>query len=88
MIYSNRFPQILYHLQVIGCDGIATNTGANGGIFTLIKKNLGHSVQRVICLLHTNELPLRHLLIKLDDQTLSLNSFNGCLLYTSPSPRD
>ena len=57
---SNTF----YNFKVIGCDGTATNTGANGGIFTLIEKNLGHTVQGVIFLLHANELPLRHFLIK------------------------
>ena len=31
---SNTF----HHLKVIGCDGTSTNAGANGGIFTLIKK--------------------------------------------------
>ena len=53
---SSSANEIKDHLKVIGCDGTATNTGANDGIFTLIEKNLGHSVQRVICLLHTNEL--------------------------------
>ena len=44
-----------------------------------LKKHLGHSVQSVICLLHTNKLPFRHLLIKLDCQTLSPNSFTDVI---------
>ena len=40
---SNTF----HHLKVIECDGSAKNTEGNGGIFTLMEKNLGHFVQRV-----------------------------------------
>ena len=53
-----------HHFKVIGCDGTSTNTGANGGIIILIEKHFGPSVHRVLRLLHTNELPFRHLLIK------------------------
>ena len=31
----------------------------------------------LICLLHTNELPLRHLIIELDGPTLSNNKWSG-----------
>ena len=54
-LYKSFPSNTFHHLKVIGCDSTPTNTGANGGFFTLIEKIVGHSVQRVICLLHTNE---------------------------------
>ena len=43
------------------CDGTAVNTGRVGGIIKRIEMFLERPVQWIICLLHLNELPLRHL---------------------------
>lgn len=45
-------------LIVVGCDGTNTNTGNKGGIITIIENQLGRALQRFICQLHANELPL------------------------------
>lgn len=38
---------------------------------------MGHAVQWVICMLHTNELPLRHYFVLKDGPTTGPSSFNG-----------
>ena len=53
-------------LLVVGCDSTNGNTGAAGGVIQFLEKAKGHPLQRFIYLLHTNELPLRHLFLKLD----------------------
>ena len=47
-IFKSLLSNTFHHLKVIGCDGTATSTGANGGIIALIGKHLCHSIQRVI----------------------------------------
>jgi len=64
-------------LVVIGCDSTNINTGASGGAIHHLENMLGHSLQWFICMLHTNELPLRHLFMKLDDQTTGSTTFSG-----------
>lgn len=51
----------LKSIVCIGCDGTATNTGWKGGVISYMEKELGRPLQWAICLLHANELPLRHL---------------------------
>ena len=53
----------------IGCDGTNVNSGVKGGVIRLLELELGRPLQWLICLLHANELPLRHLLQKLDGVT-------------------
>lgn len=67
------------NLNVIGCDGTVVNTGCNGGIIRLIELELKKPLQWFICLLHCNELPLRHLFLKLDGRTVGPNAFSGPL---------
>ena len=43
----------------------------------MVEKLLGRPVQWIICLLHVNELPLRHLFLHLDGTTTGPNSFSG-----------
>lgn len=59
----------LNHWKVIGCDGTNVNTGWKGGVLRLLENQLSRPLQWSICLLHANELPLRHLLQKLDGGT-------------------
>ena len=60
-------------LIAIGGDSTNTNTGWKGGIIQFIEKKLEKKLMWIICALHTNELPLRHLIIDLDGKTLSGN---------------
>ena len=64
-------------LEVVGGDSTVTNTGHKGGIINLIEKKKGQRLLIVICQLHVNELPLRHLIRARDIPTLSNNKFGG-----------
>jgi len=64
-------------LVVIGCDGTNVNTGAHGGVIRLVEMQLGRPVHWFICMLHCNELPLRHLIQILDGGTQGPNMFFG-----------
>jgi len=63
----------------LACDGTNTNVGAEGGINHLIEVHvsIGRALQWNVCLLHANELPLRHLIIELDGPTTGANTFAG-----------
>ena len=52
-------------------------TGVNKGAIRNIQLTLGRALQWAICLLHLNELPLRHLFIELDGTTKSPDEFSG-----------
>lgn len=60
-------------LKAIGSDGTVTNTGLKNGIISSMETILGWPLQWVICLLHENELPLRHLVTSLDGKTSGFN---------------
>ena len=64
-------------LEVIGSDGAATMTGVNSGCIRTLEVLLKRPLQWVVCLLHTNELPLRHIFQYLDGGTKSPNAFAG-----------
>ena len=64
-------------LQMIGADSTNLNTGCKEGAIVLLEKQLGRRLVWAICLLHTNELPLRHLIIVLDGPTGSGNTLTG-----------
>lgn len=64
-------------LCAVGCDGTVINTGAKNGVITRIEKHLGRPVHWIICQLHGNELPLRHLITKLDGPTTGPSGFTG-----------
>ena len=49
-------------LCAIGCDGTAVNTGSRGGVILRLEKVINRPLQWLICQLHGNELPLRHLM--------------------------
>ena len=67
-------------LKVIGCGSTNVNTGSNGGEIHRIKEKIGHKLIWLICLLHTNELPLRHLFTSLDGKTTGKDSFSSWYL--------
>lgn len=66
-------------IVAIGGDSTNINTGWKGGSIQFVEKMLGRRLIWLICALHTNELPLRHLIIELDGSTLSGNRFSGPL---------
>lgn len=66
-------------LVAIGCDGTAVNTGHKNGVIALLEKHFGRPLQWFVCLLHANELPLRHLFASLDGTTTGPNSFSGSI---------
>jgi len=66
-------------LVAIGCDGTNVNTGASGGVIHLLESELGRPLQWLICMLHANELPLRHLIQKLDGVTHGPKGFSGVI---------
>ena len=45
------------------------NSGVNGGAVTFIEEGLKRPLQRIFCLLHATELPVKHLLHFLDGKT-------------------
>jgi hypothetical protein len=78
---KSEFFSARYHdtqrLLAVGCDGTATNTGKIGGIIRLIEHDLNKPLQWLICQLHANELPLRHLMNKVDGNTNGPLGFSG-----------
>lgn len=64
-------------IMCVGCDGTVVNTGRKGGVIERIETHLGRPLQWVVCLLHLNELPLRHLFIKLDGATTGPRGYSG-----------
>lgn len=67
----------LDELVCLGCDGCPTNTGKNNGVLRTLEGKLKRPLQWVICQLHTNELPLRHLIEKFDGKTKGPFGFTG-----------
>jgi hypothetical protein len=64
-------------LQAVIVDNTAVNTGHTNGLVAILERRLDRKLHMVGCLLHMNELPLRHLLQKLDGKTASGNKFTG-----------
>lgn len=65
------------NLVCIGSDSTNVNTGFNNGVIRRMEIELGRPLHWSICLLHLNELPLRHLFISLDGPMSGPHSFNG-----------
>jgi hypothetical protein len=64
-------------LIAVGCDGTAVNTGRKGGIIKILEESLQKPLHWFICLLHANELPLRHLIGNIDGKTSGPTGFTG-----------
>ena len=63
--------------QVMGGDSTAANTGVDKGAFACIEEKLDRRLLRVVCTLHLNELPLRHVFCDIDGPTNSDHTFKG-----------
>ena len=55
-------------LKVVGSDSTNMMTGHKGGAIHYVEEGIGHKCLWSICQLHTNELPLRHIIAKIDLQ--------------------
>ena len=53
-------------IKAIGGDSTNVNTGWSGGVMRWVEEKLGRRLVWIVCVLHTGELPLRHLIIELD----------------------
>lgn len=62
---------------VLGGDSTNEMTGWSGGAIAWLEQLLERKCFWVVCNLHTNELPLRHLIIVLDGKTSSKDGFSG-----------
>lgn len=69
LTYSKSKSVELSEISVVGCDGTIVNTGFKGGVIRLMEEELKKPLQWFVCQLHSNELPLRHLLLHLDGKT-------------------
>ena len=67
----------LAEIKVIGCDGTNVNTGHARGVIRRLEVSLQRPLQWLVCLLHSNELPLRHLFLHLDGATTGPLGFYG-----------
>ena len=67
------------NIKVLGCDGKAVNTGTSGGACRLFELVTGSAVHWFVCMLHGNELNLRHVFKTLDGTTSGPRSFTGAI---------
>ena len=65
------------NVKVVGGDSTSSNTGWKDGSIHHIEVGKGEKVLWDICLLHTNELPLRHLMRDQGMETSGSNTFSG-----------
>ena len=64
-------------MAAIGCDGTAVNTVPNEGVIKRLEDHLNKPIKLLGYLLHTNELPLRHLMKELHKGTSGPEDFGG-----------
>ena len=66
--------------KAVGCDGPVVNTGHNNGALKILQDFVQKVFQWIICLLHCNELPLRHLIEHIDGKYLGPGAYAGPLM--------
>src|SRR6218665_2442483 len=66
-------------IKVVGCDSTNVNKGHNAGFIRRLEEFFEHPVQWLVCLLHANDLPLRHLFEALDGATTGTRGFSGSI---------
>ena len=64
-------------LRAIGGDSTNVNTGWAGGAMQYVEIKLDRKLNWLVCALHTNELPLRSLILAVDGKSLSNNKWSG-----------
>ncbi|KAE8741687.1 hypothetical protein FOCC_FOCC012785 [Frankliniella occidentalis] len=63
----------------IGCDGTSVNTGHKGGVIRLLEVKLQKPLQWFICLLHFNELLMKHIMEHVDGPTNGPRAYKGTI---------
>lgn len=66
-------------LKALLCDAAPVNTGQMGGVIKTIEVYIEKPVQWLICLLHANELPFRHVFMKIDGKPSGPTTFRGTI---------
>ena len=66
-----------HKFKIVSCDGTAVMTGKSKGFIVSLETLIGRALQWAICLLHFNELPLRHVFQNLGGVTSGPDSFSG-----------
>ena len=66
---STRGTELEDRLAIIGTDGTACITGKYNGCIRHVEELLHRPLQWIVCLLHTNELPLIYVFATLDSST-------------------
>lgn len=59
------------------CDSTNVNTGEHNGVIRQLEVGLNRPLQWLICMLHLNELPLRHVFSSIDGKTSGPTGFKG-----------
>lgn len=67
------------NILAVGCDRTVSNTGHKTGVIRRLEEKFNKPMQWLICLLHLNELPLRHMFQQLDGPTCGPSGFSGPL---------
>ena len=62
-------------LNVLRYDDTITKTCWGTAVIHLIEQEIKRPLQEVVCLLHFNKLPFRHLFQTLDNETTGVKSF-------------
>ena len=73
---------------IVGGDSTAANTGKYIGAFASLEKKLWRRLLWILCMLHLNELPWRHIFVALDGPTSSHNTFLGVIGKILPNVED
>ena len=63
----------------IGCDRAANNTDRKGGVIQYLGEHLKRLLQWCVCMLHVNELPIRHLFLTIDGCTSWPSAYCGLI---------
>lgn len=66
----------LVNLIGVCCDGEAKNTGKDAGILRLLEVRLQKPLHWFVCMLHSNELPFRHIFEKIDSSFTAIKDVN------------
>ena len=66
--------------KAVGADGTLVNTGHNIGALKILQDLVQKVFQWIICLLHCNELPLRHLIELIDGKSSGPGSYKGPIM--------
>ena len=63
-------------LFALRCDETYVSVGKKNGTVSMLETFVGHKLNWFICLLHTNKMPLRRLLQKIDGNTSGTQQFS------------